>query len=83
MTDQIIEQKIEEGLQEIRPNIQMDGGDIHVVRFEDGVLYIRLEGSCVSCPTSVFNLISLVEETLRQYVPDLREVVTVDDEQWH
>jgi Fe-S cluster biogenesis protein NfuA len=83
MTDQCIEQKIEEGLHEIRPNIQMDGGDIHVVRFEDGVLYIKLEGLGTNCPTLVFNLCSLVEETLRQYVPDLREVVKVADESLH
>lgn len=80
MTDELVREKIEEGLEQIRPNIQMDGGDIEFVKFEDGVLYIKFLGACVGCPASIITLKMAIEETLRSYVPGLREVVALEDE---
>lgn len=79
MTDEMVREKIEEGLEELRPNIQMDGGDVNFVKFEDGVVYIRFSGTCAGCPNSIATLKIGIEETLRQYVPGLREVVAVEE----
>ncbi len=80
MTDQNIIQKIEEVLEQIRPNIQMDGGEIEFVRFENGIIYVRLLGACVGCPASMYTLKLGVEEALRERLADVREVVAVEDE---
>jgi Fe-S cluster biogenesis protein NfuA len=80
MTDQGIIQQIEEVLEQIRPNIQMDGGDIEFVRYEDGVVYVKLLGACVGCPASLYTLKLGVEEALKERLADVREVVAVEDE---
>jgi Fe-S cluster biogenesis protein NfuA len=65
-------------LEQIRPNIQMDGGDIEFVKLEEGVVYVRLEGACVGCPSSFFTLKHGVEEALKEQVPDVHEVIPVN-----
>lgn len=79
MTDQQINDKIEEVLEQIRPNIQMDGGDIEFVRYEDGVVYVRLQGACIGCPASIYTLNLGIKEKLQEYIADIREVVAVDE----
>lgn len=78
MTDEEVIQKIEDALDQIRPNIQMDGGDVEFVKFEDGIVYVRLCGSCIRCPMSIYTLKVVIEEKLKEYVPDIQEVVAVD-----
>jgi Fe-S cluster biogenesis protein NfuA len=80
MTEEEIDHIIEQVLEQIRPTIQMDGGDIEFVKYEDGVVFIRLQGACVGCPASVYTVKLGIEETLKEYVPDVREVVALDDE---
>ncbi len=72
-------QKIETILDLIRPNIQMDGGDIELVKFEDGIVYIKLLGACVGCPMSVYTLKMGVEEALKAELPEVLEVLPVED----
>ena len=79
MSDEDIIRQIESALDQIRPNIQMDGGDIEFVKYEDGVVYIRLLGACVGCPASIYTLKLGVEETIKEYVSEVREVVAVED----
>ena len=79
MSDEDIIRQIETALDQIRPNIQMDGGDIEFVKYEDGVVYIRLLGACVGCPASIYTLKLGVEETIKEYVSEVREVVAVED----
>ena len=80
MSDESIVRTIEDALETIRPNIQMDGGDVKLVRFEDGVAYVRLLGACVSCPASLYTIKYGVEELLRERVSQVREVVALDEE---
>ena len=61
---------------EIRPAVAMDGGDITFERYEDGVLYVHMKGSCSGCPSSTMTLKMGIENRLRQIVPGLREVVS-------
>lgn len=73
-----VERKICEILDaDIRPAVAMDGGDITFDRFEDGVLYLNLQGSCSSCPSSTATLRLGVEARLKELVPEVREVVAV------
>lgn len=78
MTDEESIKKIEEVLEQIRPNIQMDGGDVEFVKFEDGVVSVRLRGACVGCPGSVITLKEGVEQTLKEQISEITEVVAVD-----
>ncbi len=78
MTNEQILSRIEEVIAEMRPNIQMDGGDIEFVSFNDGVVSLRLLGACVSCPLSLYTLKLGIEERLKEQVPDVVEVIAVE-----
>jgi len=73
-----IENKIREILdQEIRPAVAMDGGDITFEKFEDGVVYVYLQGACSGCPSSTATLKMGIEARLREAIPEVQEVVSV------
>ena len=73
-----IEQKIREILDnEIRPAVAMDGGDITFDKFENGVVYLYLQGSCAGCPSSSATLKMGIETRLREAIPEVQEVVSV------
>jgi Fe-S cluster biogenesis protein NfuA len=78
MSNESLLKKIEMVLDQIRPNIQMDGGDIELVNYQDGVVYIRLHGSCIGCPASQYTLKLGVEETLKQHIAEICEVIAVE-----
>lgn len=82
MSDQELVDTIEEILDQLRPNIQMDGGDIRFVRYEDGVVYVRLLGACVECPVSSYTLKQGIEESLKERLPDIQEVVAVEGDEF-
>lgn len=63
--------------QEIRPAVAMDGGDIVFHKFEDGVVYLFMQGSCAGCPSSTMTLKQGIETRLMEAVPSVREVVSV------
>lgn len=69
--------KIQVLLQEIRPLILTDGGDIELVSFENGIVSIRLLGACVTCPLSIYTLKFGIEERLKEHIPEIREVKAV------
>ncbi len=77
MTHEQAEKKIQEGLDDLRPNIEMDGGDIQFVSYNDGIVSVRLLGACVGCPLSLYTLKMGVEEHLKSLVPDIIEVLAV------
>lgn len=79
MTDQKIIRQIEYALDQIRPNIQMDGGDIVFVKYEDSIVYIKMTGACVGCPASMYTLKMGIEETIKEHVPDVLEVIALQD----
>lgn len=73
-----IEGQIKEILdQEIRPAVAMDGGDITFEKFEDGVVYLHMQGSCAGCPSSTATLKDGIETRLRDAIPEIVEVVAV------
>lgn len=67
----------------IRPAVQEDGGDIKYVSFEEdsGIVTVKLAGSCVGCPSSSVTLKNGVENMLMHYIPEVRSVVSLDEEE--
>lgn len=61
----------------VRPAVAQDGGDIIFHKFEDGVVYLHMQGSCSGCPSSTATLKSGIENMLRHYVPEVVEVRAV------
>jgi len=73
-----VEKKIKEILDnEIRPAVAMDGGDITFGKYEEGIVYLQLQGACSSCPSSIATLKMGVEARLKESIPEIKEVVQV------
>ena len=64
-------------IDEIRPGLQRDGGDIDLVGVKDGVVKVRLRGACAGCPMSQMTLKNGVERILRERIPDVSKVEAV------
>ena len=79
MPSDVIEQ-IKSILEELRPAIMNDGGDIHFVRFEDGIVFVKLLGACVSCPISFITLKMGLEVQLKQRIPAVERVESIDED---
>lgn len=70
--------KVEEVLDLIRPALQADGGDVELVDVtDDGIVSVKLTGACGSCPMSTMTLKMGIERTLRERLPEVKEVVQV------
>jgi Fe-S cluster biogenesis protein NfuA len=61
----------------VRPAVAQDGGDIIFQGFEEGVVYLHMQGSCSGCPSSTATLKSGIENMLRHYIPEVSEVRAV------
>ncbi|XP_041769192.1 NFU1 iron-sulfur cluster scaffold homolog, mitochondrial-like [Anopheles merus] len=64
----------------IRPTVQEDGGDIIFMGFDDGVVKLKMQGSCSSCPSSIVTLKNGVQNMLQFYIPEVVSVEQVTDE---
>jgi len=62
----------------VRPAVAQDGGDIVYHGFEDGVVFLRMQGACAGCPSSTATLKHGIENMLRYYVPEVQEVRAVE-----
>jgi Fe-S cluster biogenesis protein NfuA len=70
-------EKVEEILKQIRPSLQADGGDVELVDVVDGVVKLRLKGSCAGCPMSQMTLAFGIERVLKEKVPEVKRVEAV------
>jgi len=78
ITDKKILDKIEVALQEIRPFLQDDGGDINFIELTDKwVVKVKLVGACSSCNISMMTLKNGVEVAIKRAVPEVKEVVEI------
>ena len=78
MTTIELTKKIEKALEEIRPFLQNDGGDIELVSVEENKsVKVRLLGNCVSCSVNQMTLKSGVEMTIKKYAPEIENVYNV------
>jgi Fe-S cluster biogenesis protein NfuA len=72
-----LEQDVLSAIEELRPALQMDGGDVEFVGLDAGVVQVRLTGACGGCPMATMTLTGFVQERLRQRVPEVTQVVRV------
>ena len=62
----------------VRPAVAMDGGDIVYDNFENGIVYLHMQGACSGCPSSTATLKMGIENMLKHYIPEVKEVRPVD-----
>ena len=71
-------EKVEKILDQIRPSLQFDGGDVELVEVtEDGVVKVKLTGACGSCPFATMTLKAGIERIQKQEIPEIKEVQEV------
>lgn len=69
---QTLMEKVEDVLETIRPSLMVDGGNVELVDIDDGVVKLRLVGSCSSCSSSIMTLKMGIEKALKKAVPLVR-----------
>ena len=74
-----LEKKIKAAIEQIRPSLQMDGGDVHFVDYDvkSGLLKVELMGHCAHCPMSSITLKQGIEAEIRKAVPEVKEVKAI------
>ena len=73
-----MKEAVEKALEEVRPALQADGGDVELVEItEDGGVKVRLKGACGSCPMSQMTLKMGIEKKLKEVVPEVKSVESV------
>lgn len=70
-------EKIEAALDQVRPTLQADGGDVELVDVEDGIVSVRLVGACGGCPMATMTLKNGIERILKMQIPEVKEVISV------
>ncbi|HDO26485.1 MAG TPA: NifU family protein [Bacteroidetes bacterium] len=72
-------QKVENVIEQVRPYLQADGGDINFVELtDDNTVNVELTGACGACPFSTMTLKNGVEATLKRVLPEIKEVVAIN-----
>jgi len=78
-TEKTFEEKVKDVIEVIRPSLQDHGGDVELVGTDDdNTVKVRLQGACQGCPGAAMTMKMGIERILREKVPELKEVVTVD-----
>lgn len=79
MTPEELRLNVEKALEEIRPFLQSDGGDISLVSIDnENSVKVKLEGACVGCSVNQMTLKSGVEMTIKKYAPQIEEVINIE-----
>ncbi len=75
MTENNWKEKVKEVLEQVRPALQRDGGDVELIEVtDDGLVTVKLQGACVGCPMSQMTLKMGIEQHLRKMIPEVKEV---------
>lgn len=78
MTADELRSNVEKALEEIRPFLQSDGGDISLISIDNNnSVKVKLEGACVGCSVNQMTLKSGVEMTIKKYAPQIEEVINI------
>ena len=73
----MIETRVQKALEQLRPNLQADGGDVQFVAVEKDVVKVKLKGACAGCPMSSMTVQWGIENFLKKEVPEVRKVEVV------
>ncbi|GAA4232905.1 NifU family protein [Postechiella marina] len=79
MTSEEVKLNVEKALDEIRPFLQSDGGDISLLSIEDDrIVNVQLQGACVGCSVNQMTLKSGVEMTIKKHAPQIEKVINIE-----
>ena len=78
MTLQETQNNVEKALDEIRPFLQSDGGNIKLLSIENNTAKVQLEGACIGCSVNQMTLKNGVEATIKKYAPEIQDVINVE-----
>ena len=78
MKKNLLIEKVEQGLNEIRPFLESDGGNIELISIEKNVVKVKLLGNCVSCSVNQMTLKNGVELTIKKFAPQIEQVINID-----
>ncbi|MFP4134580.1 MAG: NifU family protein [Halothece sp.] len=73
----LTEENVEKVLEELRPYLMADGGNVDLVEIEGPIVKLKLQGACGSCPSSAMTLKMGIERRLREFIPEIAEVEQV------
>jgi Fe-S cluster biogenesis protein NfuA len=74
----MLREKVESALNEVRPSLQADGGNVELVDVtDDGVVRVKLQGACAGCPMSQLTLSQGIERHLKSIIPEVKKVEAV------
>ena len=73
-----MKERVQEALEKIKPMLQADGGDVELVEVDNGTVKVRLKGACSGCPMSQMTLKNGIERFLKEEVPEIESVESVD-----
>jgi len=72
-----MQEKVEEVLNKIRPNLIADGGNVELVEVNNGTVKVKLTGACGGCAMATITLKMGIEKLLKQEIPEIKEVIAV------
>jgi Fe-S cluster biogenesis protein NfuA len=72
-----MKEKVEAVLNQIRPALQSDGGNVELVDVKDGTVSVKLTGHCAGCPMSTMTLKNGIERILKEKLPEVKQVISV------
>lgn len=72
------EEKIIATINQLRPYLNSDGGDIEYIKYEDGFVYVKLYGACAACALQDFTLQDNISEALKEIVPSIKGVINIE-----
>ena len=73
----ILEKKVKEVLNQLRPYLNSDGGDLEFIKYEDGIVYIKLIGACGSCPHRNETIKDGLLKSLQSKIPEVEDIINV------
>ena len=75
--DKTVRDQVEKALEELRPQLQADGGDIELLGVDNGIVKVRMKGACAGCPMSTMTIQRGVEQFLKKKIPEIVRVEAV------
>lgn len=75
-----MEEKVIEAINDLRPFLMNDGGNIELVKIEDNIVYVKLQGACMGCPMREVTLKEGIEKTILEKVPEIKEIRLVEED---
>jgi len=80
MTAKELRENVEKALDEIRPYLLTDGGDISLIDIDNNIVRVELLGACVGCSVNQMTLTNGVEATIKRYAPQIEKVIEISQE---